>query len=300
MVSDCVKGYYKRAKAHAAVWNEKEARRDFNMVASLDVTLASLVGRELRALSERVKEKYWEEKEAYWNMLEKTRDKEEDQGSGGDGTKEQGGEENQEISEGGALSPGAAGDHEACSATISPSASSGSGGKDWQQMLRLIMLLQDEGNFLIKEKRFQEASAKFTEALEYVDALRKLVSPPPNRSSESAAIWRVALVLLSAGKIPNGSPAKLEERQQLLTARSRLLRRDDWNKNCRSRAAIISHCCGSAKEQLWYRRCAGEKNSRDKRIQKYPQISLLYSIVIYPVIIRASPQRSISFKQKKP
>ncbi|TWW55764.1 uncharacterized protein LOC130530900 [Takifugu flavidus] len=191
---DCVKGYYKRAKAHAAVWNEKEARRDFNMVASLDVTLASLVGRELRALSERMKEKYWEEKEAYWNMLEKTQDKEaEDQGSGGDGTKEQGGEENQEISEGGELSPGAAGDHEeACSATISPSASSGSEGKDWQQMLRLIMLLQDEGNFLIKEKRFQEASAKFTEALEYVDALRKLVD---RESEDLESLEKVCLPL---------------------------------------------------------------------------------------------------------
>lgn len=183
MFSDCVKGYYKRAKAHAAVWNEKEARRDFSMVASLDATLASLVGRELRALSERMKEKYWEEKEAYWNMLEKTQDKEEEgQGSGGDGTKEQGREENQEISAGGELSPGAAGEEgEACSASIGPSASGESGGKDWQQMLRLTMLLQDEGNFLIKEKRFQEASAKFTEALEYVDALRKLVSVPPPR-----------------------------------------------------------------------------------------------------------------------
>ncbi|XP_078145153.1 aryl-hydrocarbon-interacting protein-like 1 [Centroberyx gerrardi] len=68
---DCVKGYYKRAKAHAAVWNEKEARKDFNMVANLDITLASLVRKELNALSERMKEKYWEEKEQYWNMLEK-------------------------------------------------------------------------------------------------------------------------------------------------------------------------------------------------------------------------------------
>uniref|UniRef100_A0A3Q2XA00 Aryl-hydrocarbon-interacting protein-like 1 n=1 Tax=Hippocampus comes TaxID=109280 RepID=A0A3Q2XA00_HIPCM len=67
---DCVKGYYKRAKAHAAVWNEKEARRDFNMVAHLDPTLASLVHRELRALSERMKEKYWQEKDAYWNKLD--------------------------------------------------------------------------------------------------------------------------------------------------------------------------------------------------------------------------------------
>ncbi|XP_008274442.1 aryl-hydrocarbon-interacting protein-like 1 [Stegastes partitus] len=121
---DCVKGYYKRAKAHAAVWNEKEARKDFNMVAHLDVTLASLVGRELKALSERMREKYWEEKDKYWNMLEKKENKK---------------------------------------------------GKDWQQMLRLVMLLQDEGNFLIKEKSFEEASEKFKEAIEYVDLLQNKV-----------------------------------------------------------------------------------------------------------------------------
>uniref|UniRef100_A0A672JAP7 Aryl hydrocarbon receptor interacting protein like 2 n=1 Tax=Salarias fasciatus TaxID=181472 RepID=A0A672JAP7_SALFA len=74
---NCVKGYYKRAKAHAAVWNEKEARRDFNMVAQLDVTLARLIHRELNALSERMREKYWEEKEKYWNMLEKQENKNE-------------------------------------------------------------------------------------------------------------------------------------------------------------------------------------------------------------------------------
>lgn len=170
-----MKGYYKRAKAHAAVWNEKEARRDFNMVASLDVTLASLVGRELRALSERMKEKYWEEKEAYWNMLDKKQDKdeEEEEGSNKERKKEQGEKEERE------LLPGAAGEREeAGTATTAPSAPSRSEGKDWQQMLRLIMLLQDKGNFLIKEKHFQEASAKFTEALEYVDALRNLVSVP--------------------------------------------------------------------------------------------------------------------------
>lgn len=200
-----MKGYYKRAKAHAAVWNEKEARRDFNTVASLDVTLASLVGRELRALSERMKEKYWEEKEAYWNMLEKKQDKdeeEEDAGSSGKGKKEQGEEEIQEISKGLELLPGAAGDEDAGSATIAPSASSRSEGKDWQQMLRLIMLLQDEGNFLIKEKRFQEASAKFTEALEYVDALRNLVSVPGNSPAKILAIlpvfvfWRKSKLFL--------------------------------------------------------------------------------------------------------
>lgn len=216
-----MKGYYKRAKAHAAVWNEKEARRDFNMVASLDASLASLVGRELRALSERMKEKYWEEKEAYWNMLEKRQDKdeeEEDAGSSGGGKKEQGEEEIQEISKGLECLPG----EEAASATIAPSASSRSEGKDWQQMLRLIMLLQDEGSFLIKEKRFQEASVKFTEALEYVDALRNMVSVPATALLKS---WQFRP--LFCGENLNCSSAKLEECQQLLTAQSQLLECDD-------------------------------------------------------------------------
>uniref|UniRef100_A0A8C2WRH8 Aryl hydrocarbon receptor interacting protein like 2 n=1 Tax=Cyclopterus lumpus TaxID=8103 RepID=A0A8C2WRH8_CYCLU len=96
--NNCVKGYYKRAKAHAAVWNEKEARRDFNMVAHLDITLASLIGRELKALSESMKEKYWEEKEKYWNKLEKKKnnnteeeihDKDEEEEEEGDNGKQE-------------------------------------------------------------------------------------------------------------------------------------------------------------------------------------------------------------------
>uniref|UniRef100_A0A8D0CLR6 Aryl hydrocarbon receptor interacting protein like 2 n=1 Tax=Scleropages formosus TaxID=113540 RepID=A0A8D0CLR6_SCLFO len=67
---DNVKAYYKRAKAHAAVWNENEARKDFLMVANLDVTLAPLVRSELRQLTERMREKYWEEKSSYWGILE--------------------------------------------------------------------------------------------------------------------------------------------------------------------------------------------------------------------------------------
>lgn len=217
-----MKGYYKRAKAHAAVWNEKEARRDFNMVASLDASLASLVGRELRALSERMKEKFWEEKEAYWNMLEKKQDKdEEDAGSSGGGKEEQREEEIQEISEGLEHLPGAAGE-EAASSTIAPSASSRSEGKNWQQMLRLIMLLQDEGNFLIKEKRFQEASVKFTEALEYVDALRNMVSLPA-----TALLKAQQFGPLFCGENLNCSSAKMEECQQLFTAQSHLLEGHD-------------------------------------------------------------------------
>ncbi|XP_044060314.1 aryl-hydrocarbon-interacting protein-like 1 isoform X2 [Siniperca chuatsi] len=192
---DCVKGYYKRAKAHAAVWNEKEARKDFNMVAHLDITLASLVNREMKALSELMKEKYWEEKEKYWNMLEKKENKneeEEDKGKQEDSesvtteSKDEVGEEKGEEEEvhkedlgGNKVTPneGTGNEEEPSSSRseIDPNASNKSEGKGWQQMLRLVMLLQNEGNFLIKEKQFQEASAKFKEAIEYVDVLQNMM-----------------------------------------------------------------------------------------------------------------------------
>lgn len=184
-----MKGYYKRAKAHAAVWNEKEARRDFNMVATLDVTLASLIGRELKALSERMKEKYWEEKEAYWNMLETKEgksdtveevEKQEDGESVAQKSEDQvEGETRTKCSEGREeeLLPGATGnEEEPRPCEINPNASNLTEGKDWQQMLQLVMFLQNEGNVLIKDKHFQDASEKFKEALEYVDALQNMVS----------------------------------------------------------------------------------------------------------------------------
>ncbi|XP_019718860.1 aryl-hydrocarbon-interacting protein-like 1 [Hippocampus comes] len=173
---DCVKGYYKRAKAHAAVWNEKEARRDFNMVAHLDPTLASLVHRELRALSERMKEKYWQEKDAYWNKLDvkdaadekekkESVDEEEkkDAQVGDEGGKDDGGDKTE--------------------------------GKDWQQMLRLVMLLQEQGNVLMKEKDFQEASTKFKEALDYVDFLQNKQVRRGDEDWESLEKVRLPLTL---------------------------------------------------------------------------------------------------------
>lgn len=204
-----MKGYYKRAKAHAAVWNEKEARRDFHMVVNLDVTLASLINRELRALSETMKEKYWEEKEKYWNMLEK-KEKNEDEGEEEE-DEEEGEDERQETSEslaaespvevggdkgesetpsiifaephkedpgGNKVTPTEGRDNEAeeRSSVMNPSGGAEKEEKDWQQMLRLVMFLQKEGNFLIKENQFQEASVKFKEAIEYVDVLRNMVS----------------------------------------------------------------------------------------------------------------------------
>lgn len=200
--SDCVKGYYKRAKAHAAVWNEKEARRDFNMVAHLDITLASLVSRELKTLSECMKEKYWEEKEKYWNMLEKKENKNEDKEREDDDEEEddevedkgkqenvtteikdeveeeKGQEESPSIlcAEAEAHKEELGGNKEASSSEINPNTANKNEEKDWQQMLRLVMFLQKEGIFLIKENHFEEASVKFKEAIEYVDVLQNMVS----------------------------------------------------------------------------------------------------------------------------
>ncbi|XP_053712722.1 AH receptor-interacting protein isoform X1 [Synchiropus splendidus] len=62
---DNLKAYYKRAKAHAAVWNEKEARADFAKVLELDPTLRSTVTKELNAMEERIRQKEQEEKGRY-------------------------------------------------------------------------------------------------------------------------------------------------------------------------------------------------------------------------------------------
>ncbi|XP_037636841.1 aryl-hydrocarbon-interacting protein-like 1 [Sebastes umbrosus] len=204
---DCVKGYYKRAKAHAAVWNEKEARRDFNTVANLDATLACLVGRELKALTDCMREKYWEEKETYWNMLEKKEngedeeeeeEEEEEEGKQEDSESVTAGSKDEVEGEKGKDEPpsihsaeeahkeelggnkftpteGRDNEEEASSSEINQNASGKEEGKDWQQMLRLVMFLQNEGNFLVKENEFEEASAKFTEAIGYVDVLQNTV-----------------------------------------------------------------------------------------------------------------------------
>lgn len=195
LLSDCVKAYYKRAKAHAAVWNEKEAQRDFRMVGQLDITLSSLVHRELKALTERMKEKYWEEKEQFWNKLEKTerknikeeeeaekREEKKDENLESVATTGEGpaqpewAEVNEEDSEGRKAATSEGGEEEEASCSVvSFDVCDKTEGKDWQQLLRLVMLLQKEGNFHIKQKHFQDASAKFKEALEYVDFLQNKV-----------------------------------------------------------------------------------------------------------------------------
>lgn len=60
--ADNVKAYFKRGKAHAAVWNAQEAQADFAKVLQLDPALAPVVSRELRALDARIRQKDQEDK----------------------------------------------------------------------------------------------------------------------------------------------------------------------------------------------------------------------------------------------
>ncbi|MEQ2184729.1 hypothetical protein GOODEAATRI_011135 [Goodea atripinnis] len=67
---DNLKAYYKRGKAHAAVWNEKEARADFAKVVELDPSLEASVNKELKALEERLRSKKQEEKGRYKGLFD--------------------------------------------------------------------------------------------------------------------------------------------------------------------------------------------------------------------------------------
>lgn len=68
-IADNVKAYFKRGKAHAAVWNEVEARADFEKVLQLDPSLGPAVAKEIRAMEERIREKKKEEKGRYRNLF---------------------------------------------------------------------------------------------------------------------------------------------------------------------------------------------------------------------------------------
>uniref|UniRef100_A0A8C3D434 AIP/AIPL N-terminal FKBP-type PPIase domain-containing protein n=1 Tax=Cairina moschata TaxID=8855 RepID=A0A8C3D434_CAIMO len=62
---DNAKAYFKRAKAHAAVWNEREAREDFLRVAHLDPAMAAAVKKELKQLGERMRKKHVEDRKPH-------------------------------------------------------------------------------------------------------------------------------------------------------------------------------------------------------------------------------------------
>lgn len=59
---DNVKAYFKRAKAHAAVWNVAEAQADFAKVLALDPSLRPVVSKQLKSLEARLREKDAEDK----------------------------------------------------------------------------------------------------------------------------------------------------------------------------------------------------------------------------------------------
>uniref|UniRef100_A0A8C9L3C1 AH receptor-interacting protein n=1 Tax=Pavo cristatus TaxID=9049 RepID=A0A8C9L3C1_PAVCR len=59
---DNVKAYFKRGKAHAAVWNVAEAQADFAKVLALDPSLRPVVSKELRSLEARLRQKDAEDK----------------------------------------------------------------------------------------------------------------------------------------------------------------------------------------------------------------------------------------------
>lgn len=60
--TDNVKAYFKRGKAHAAVWNVAEAQADFAKVLALDPSLRPVVSKELRSLEVRLRQKDAEDK----------------------------------------------------------------------------------------------------------------------------------------------------------------------------------------------------------------------------------------------
>ncbi len=68
-LTDNLKAYFKRGKAHAAVWNEAEARADFAKVIKLDPSLETSVAKELRAMEDRIREQQKETKGLYKNLF---------------------------------------------------------------------------------------------------------------------------------------------------------------------------------------------------------------------------------------
>ncbi|XP_041341274.1 aryl-hydrocarbon-interacting protein-like 1 [Pyrgilauda ruficollis] len=87
--NDNAKAYFKRAKAHAAVWNEREAREDFQRVAHLDPSMAAAVKKELKQLGERMRKKHVEDRKRYQGLFQSSQ-----------GVKAREGQESREVGDG--------------------------------------------------------------------------------------------------------------------------------------------------------------------------------------------------------
>lgn len=64
-----VKAYYRRAKAHAGAWNEKEAEKDFLKCVELDPKLNAAVAKELSEFKKLLHEKQKEDKEKFKGLF---------------------------------------------------------------------------------------------------------------------------------------------------------------------------------------------------------------------------------------
>lgn len=64
-----VKALYRRAKAHAAVWNTDNAKEDFQKCAILDASLTASVNKELKLLADAIRQKDSEDKIKYQNIF---------------------------------------------------------------------------------------------------------------------------------------------------------------------------------------------------------------------------------------
>lgn len=67
-----MKAFYLRAKAHMEVWNEAEARADFQRVLDLEPGMMKAVRKDLAVLSMRMEEKNEEDRKTYKGMFQKT------------------------------------------------------------------------------------------------------------------------------------------------------------------------------------------------------------------------------------
>lgn len=64
-----MKAFYVRGKAHIEVWNEAEARADFERVLDLDPGMKKAVKKDLGVLNMRMEEKNEEDKVKYKGMF---------------------------------------------------------------------------------------------------------------------------------------------------------------------------------------------------------------------------------------
>lgn len=67
---DNIKALFRRAKAHVAVWNPDEAKKDFERVMELDDSLTSLVKKELANLDALIQAKNDEDKQKFKNLFQ--------------------------------------------------------------------------------------------------------------------------------------------------------------------------------------------------------------------------------------